>query len=86
VQCRVARWYIFKPKIPILAGFGMEKVGIFYDHLEYIRAIWYILWSFGKLEAIWYLFPRFGILRQEKSGSPGAAIESIGVYAPNSNK
>jgi hypothetical protein len=27
----------------ILEGFGMEEVGIFYDHLEYITAIWYIL-------------------------------------------
>jgi hypothetical protein len=25
----------------------MEKVGIFYDHLEYFTAIWYILWPFG---------------------------------------
>jgi hypothetical protein len=26
----------------------MENVGIFYAHLEYIMAIWYILWQFGK--------------------------------------
>jgi hypothetical protein len=25
----------------------MENVGIFYDHLEYIIAIWYNLWTFG---------------------------------------
>jgi hypothetical protein len=24
-----------------------KNVGIFYAHLEYIMAIWYILWSFG---------------------------------------
>jgi hypothetical protein len=43
---RVARWYIFKPKIPfgkILEGLRMEKVGIFFGHLECITAIWYIL-------------------------------------------
>jgi hypothetical protein len=37
--------------------------------LEYITAIWYILWPFGNLAVIWYNFPRFGILCQEKSGN-----------------
>jgi hypothetical protein len=35
---RVARWFIFKPKIPIWVNFGgpwKESVGIFYDHLDY---------------------------------------------------
>jgi hypothetical protein len=39
-------------------------------------AIGNILWSFGifyghlvYFMAIWYIFPRFGILRQEKSGN-----------------
>jgi hypothetical protein len=45
----------------------MEKVGIFYGHLEYIMAIWYIVWSFGNLVAIRYIFHCFGILCQEKS-------------------
>jgi hypothetical protein len=30
----------------ILEGLGIEKVGIFHSHLEYITAIWYI---FGHL-------------------------------------
>jgi hypothetical protein len=29
----------------ILEGPGMENVGIFNDHLEYFRAIWYMLWN-----------------------------------------
>jgi hypothetical protein len=36
----------FKPKIPIwenIKGLGMNKVGLFYGHLEYIMASWYIL-------------------------------------------
>jgi hypothetical protein len=39
---RVARWNIFKPKIPIWVNFEepylhrMENVGIFHVHLEYI--------------------------------------------------
>jgi hypothetical protein len=53
----------------------MEKVGIFYGHLEYIAAIWYTLWPFGNLVALWYIFTRFGILCKEKSGSPDS--ESI---------
>jgi hypothetical protein len=38
--------------------------------LEYITAIWYILWQFGNLVAIWYISHRFGILSKEKSGNP----------------
>jgi hypothetical protein len=48
----------------------MEKVGIFYGHLEYITAIWYILGPFGNFVSILYIFHGFGILCQEKSGNP----------------
>jgi hypothetical protein len=47
---RVARWFIFKTKIPIwvnLEGLGIEKVsiffgpfGIYYGHLAHFMAIW----------------------------------------------
>jgi hypothetical protein len=47
----------------------MENAGIFYGHLEYFTAIWHILWPFGNVVVIWYIFPRFGIVRQEKSGN-----------------
>jgi hypothetical protein len=43
---RVARWYIFKPKIPIWLTFGgpwRGKVLGFYNRLEYVTAIWYNL-------------------------------------------
>jgi hypothetical protein len=49
----------------------MENICIFHAHLEYISAIWYILWPFGNFVVIWHMFPRFGILCQEKSGNPG---------------
>jgi hypothetical protein len=42
--------YFQNPEIPIWVNFGnlgMEKVGIFYGHLEYIVAMWSILWPFG---------------------------------------
>jgi hypothetical protein len=48
----------------------MEKFEIVFGLLEYITAIWYILWPFGCLVAIWYIFSRFGILCREKSGNP----------------
>jgi hypothetical protein len=43
---RVAKWIVFKPKIPILVNFeglAVENLGLFYDHLVYFMAIWYIL-------------------------------------------
>jgi hypothetical protein len=50
IEGRVARWYIFKPKIPIwvnLEDLEMENVDVYYGHWEFITAIWYILWPFG---------------------------------------
>jgi hypothetical protein len=54
---RVARWHIFKPKIPIWVNFGGPWVGkcwyilwpfgIFYGYLGYFMTIWYIFCSFG---------------------------------------
>jgi hypothetical protein len=44
-QIRVARWFRFKPKIPIwvkILGPKIENVDIFYDHLEYFTDIWEI--------------------------------------------
>jgi hypothetical protein len=86
-RSRVARWYIFKPKIPswvILEGLAMEDVGniiwpfgLFYDHMVYFMAIWCILWLFDTFMSTWYIFvslvyfSRFGMLCQEKSGNPG---------------
>jgi hypothetical protein len=51
---------------------NLGKVGIFFGHLDYISAILYILRPFCNLVVIWYISPSFGILCQEKSGSPGA--------------
>jgi hypothetical protein len=75
LRIRVARWFVFKPKIPIWVNFGGSSNG----------KSWYNLWPFGLLYGhwkyfmakylvyfvvIWYLAPRFGILYQEKSGNP----------------
>jgi hypothetical protein len=67
VLLRVARWFVFKPKIPNWLNFGGSCYG---------KSL-YILWPFGLFYghwkyfmAIWYIFPRFGILDQENSGNP----------------
>jgi hypothetical protein len=54
---KVARWYIFKPKLPIWVNFGgscngrclytLWPFGIFYGHLVYFTAIWSTLKPFG---------------------------------------
>jgi hypothetical protein len=60
---RVARWFVFKPKIKILQGLAMDDVAIFYDHF----GLFYGHWKYFMV--IWYIFPRFGMLYQEKSGN-----------------
>jgi hypothetical protein len=41
----VARWFVFKPKIPIWVNGTLDwnKMDIFYGHLEYFTGIWDIL-------------------------------------------
>jgi hypothetical protein len=48
-----------------LEGVAMKDVGIFYDHLVYFTASWYILWPFG------IHFPIL-VLYLEKSGNSGS--------------
>jgi hypothetical protein len=74
---RVARWFVFKPKIPIWVHFGrycngkslhiLEPFGLFYGLWKYFTAIGYILGSLG-------IFPRFGVLYQDKSGNPASVF------------
>jgi hypothetical protein len=54
IDSRVARWYIFKPKITILEGLALEDVGIFYGHLVYFTTIRHI-WVYFIV--IWYVLP-----------------------------
>jgi hypothetical protein len=70
---RVARWFVFKPKIQIWVNFGESCNG----------SCWYILWTLGPFYGLCYIlctfgivhgtlvyFSRFGILYEEKSGNP----------------
>jgi hypothetical protein len=50
ILSRVARWFVFKPKIPIwkkFKGLKLENVDTFYGRLEYFMGIWDILRPFG---------------------------------------
>jgi hypothetical protein len=50
----------------------MEDVGIFYVNLVCFMAIEQLFYGFlVYLMVIWYISPRFGKLKQEKSGNPG---------------
>jgi hypothetical protein len=63
IETRVARWFVFKPKIPILVKFGGPwsgqccyiLFGTFYGYLVQSIAFWYSLLSFGILIAFWYV-------------------------------
>jgi hypothetical protein len=69
---RVARWFIFKPKIPIWVKFWRVlqwKMLVFFCHLVYFALIRSVLLPFGLhyfhlvyLTFIWYISWSFGIL------------------------
>jgi hypothetical protein len=46
----------------------MKDVWYIFGHLVHFMAFWYFLWLFG------IFFPRFGMLYQEKSGSPDGEV------------
>jgi hypothetical protein len=48
----------------------VEHVGLFNGHLEYIRALWFILRPYGKMLVICFIVSKFGIL-YKKCGNPG---------------
>jgi hypothetical protein len=50
----------------------MEDVGIFYGHLVYFTASWYILWTYGTICGHLVYFSLFGMLYREESGNPGS--------------
>jgi hypothetical protein len=48
----------------------MEDVSIFYGHLVHFMVFYYILWTFGIVRGNFLYFSHFGILYEEKSGTP----------------
>jgi hypothetical protein len=67
-----AIWYILLP------------FGIFYGNLVYFRVLWYILRYFGVFYGtLDYIIPVFGMLYQEKSGTPALSQKEIlPTYSP----
>jgi hypothetical protein len=53
-----------------LEGLAKEDVNMFYGHLVYFTAIWYIFGYLVYCVVIWYIFARVDILFKEKSGNP----------------
>jgi hypothetical protein len=79
VWARVARWYIFKPKIPIwqfLMGLEMEKIGILNGHLEHITDIWYIVWPFWQFCGNLVYFSPFWSIESRKIWQPCSETSS----------
>jgi hypothetical protein len=64
VGSRVARWYIFRPKIVIWINFGGPCNGrcyyilLVYGLLIHFMTIWYVLWQIGVFSPCWYIVPR----------------------------
>jgi hypothetical protein len=62
---RVARWFLFEPKIPLWVNFGGSCNGRCWyinGHLVNFMAIWHILWPFGIFSPVLVHFTHFGIL------------------------
>jgi hypothetical protein len=81
LQFGVARWYIFKPKIPLWVNFGgsyngrccymLSTFGLFYGQSVYFMpiSIYFIV--------IWYIFPQFLYVVPRKIWQPCFAFAMI---------
>jgi hypothetical protein len=74
VTTRVARCFVFKPKIQLWKNFGGSCNGRCWHILLTLRPFYGLLLYFMDIRYICdnlVYFSRFGILFQEKSGNPG---------------
>jgi hypothetical protein len=81
VRTRVARWHIFRPKIPIWVNFGgscNRRCWCIYGHWVYSTAISSNLRPWGIFHGYFVYFSSFGRLYHEKSGNPGADVSMRG--------
>jgi hypothetical protein len=72
---RVARLFVFKPKIPLWVNFGEPYIGK-------CLHVYMIFIFIGYGMTICYVFPHFGIKHQEKSGNPaveGAQMSGLSL-------
>jgi hypothetical protein len=87
-EYRVARWYIFKPKIQLWVIFGgschgtcchvLWTIGLFYNHLVYFMDIWYISWSFGMIFPILVCCTKKNLaMSSKKAPEPGSQNQAM---------
>jgi hypothetical protein len=59
----------------------MKFFVIFYGHLGYFTAMFYILWPPGNLVLIWYVFPKFWYSVSRKIWQPCRRVLKIGTWS-----
>jgi hypothetical protein len=74
--CQMVYFLTKNPNLGILECLWLENVGIFYWHLDYIKAIWYILWSFSNLVVIWHIFYTFWYIVLRKIWQPWPKLKA----------
>jgi hypothetical protein len=57
----------------------MENDCIFYGHLEYFTAVWFLNGHFVNFMSIWYIPPIFGTFYHEKSGNPALVYRAYSL-------
>jgi hypothetical protein len=75
MEARVARWFVFRPKIPIRENFWGPYID--WKRLTHFMSIWNSLQTFGifydhsaHFVFIWYIFSSLGSMHRDKSGNP----------------
>jgi hypothetical protein len=63
----------------------MERVGLFYGHLIYIIAIWYIFGSSGIFYGLFGIFFPFRYAVSRKSGNPASVLSSLSPFCTGLN-
>jgi hypothetical protein len=67
-------------------GIAMEYVGLFYGHLVYCTAIWYVVWAFCQFSGNLVYFPPFWYVLPIKSGNPAEACLRLASFEPTNFK
>jgi hypothetical protein len=82
--CRDARWFVFKPKIPIWVNFGEPLNGkCWYISwpLEHSMVIWYNLWPFGIVCRHLFFFPIRCVWTKKNLATLPLSIYSVGKFS-----
>jgi hypothetical protein len=73
--CQMVCFQTKNPKFgSILEGLWMVNAGLFYDHLEYFKVIWYNLWPFGTVCGHLLYYSQFGMFEPRKIWQPWCSM------------